>query len=209
MKRRDILKGIGMGSLGMVGLNPQVQAAETELFGPGKKKKTPPFEQFGRTEYENKRDEKLFAEQFFSKHEMQTIRVLADIILPRDERSGSASDAGVPEFIEFMAKDRPDMQTPLRGGLSWLDNQAKRRFGNTFIDLQPAQQIEIVEDIAYPGRKKAGMSQGVAFFSLMRNLTASGFWSSKIGIADIGYLGNTPNQWDGPPAEVLKQYDLE
>jgi hypothetical protein len=132
-----------------------------------------------------------------------------DIIIPKDEKSGSASEAGVPAFIEFMAKDRPEeFQTPLRGGLSWLDNQAKRRFEKTFIEISDAQRIEIVEDIAYPNRKKPGMSQGVVFFNLMRNLTASGFWTSKIGIQDLGYQGNVPNQWDGPPADVLKQYGL-
>ena len=139
---------------------------------------------------------------------MQTIAILADIIIPRDEHSGSATDAGVPAFIEFMAKDRPDMQTPLRGGLAWIDNQAQKRFGNTFSEISAAQRIAIVEDIAYTEREKPGMSQGIAFFSLMRNLTASGFWSSKIGIEDLGYMGNIPNMWDGPPKEVLEKYGL-
>jgi gluconate 2-dehydrogenase gamma chain len=210
MKRRDLLKGISLSSLGLVGLNPQVQAAE--ILDPyplsAEEKKDPVFEQFGRTEYEKIRDAKLFAEQFFNKHELKTIKVLVDIIIPRDGRSGSASDAGAVEFIEFMAKDKPDMQTPLRGGLTWLDNQSKRRYEKNFIDLEEAERIAIVEDIAYPERKKPGMSQGIVFFSLMRNLTASGFWSSKIGIEDIGFQGNTPNQWDGPPADVLRQYGL-
>lgn len=210
MKRRDILKGISLGSLGLVGLHPQVKAAEwAEDISPEiGDKKDPVFEQFGRTEYEKARDAKLFAEQFFNKQEMKTIGVLADIIIPRDERSGSATDAGVPAFIEFMAKDKPELQTPLRGGLGWINNEAQKRFGKIFTDITPAQRIEIVEDIAYPERKKPGMSHGIAFFSLMRNLTASGFWSSKIGIADIGYQGNRPNLWEGVPEEVLKQYGL-
>lgn len=210
MKRRDILKGISLSSLGLVGLNPQVRAAE--IFDPvlpsEEEKKDPVFEQFGRTEYEKMRDAKLFAEQFFNKHELKTIKVMVDIIIPRDARSGSASDAGVVEFVEFMAKDKPELQTPLRGGLTWLDNQSKRRYEKNFVDLKDAERIAIVEDIAYPERKKPGMSQGVAFFTLMRNLTATGFWSSKIGIEDIGYQGNTPNQWDGPPEEVIRQYGL-
>lgn len=211
MKRRDILKGISFGSLGLVGLNPQVTAAESLDDHPALEtgdKKEPKFKQYGRTEYENARDAKLFAEQFFNKHELQTIGVLADIIIPPDARSGGATDAGVPEFIEFMAKDKPDFQTPLRGGLGWLDNESQKRFGKVFIEITPAQRIEIVEDIAYPEQKKPGMSHGIVFFSLMRNLTASGFWSSKIGIADIGYVGNTPNVWNGVPEEVLKQYGL-
>jgi hypothetical protein len=210
MKRRNLLKGIGLSSLGMVGLNPQVKAAEifSPALSPEDKKKDPVFEQFGRTDYEASRDARLFAEQFFNKHEMKTISVLADIIIPRDNQSGSATDAGVPDFIEFMAKDQPDLQTPLRGGLVWLDVQMKKRYQQDFVSCTEAQRIAMVEDIAYPEHKKSGMSQGIAFFSLMRNLTASGFWSSKIGIEDIGYQGNTPNQWDGPPEEVIKQYGL-
>ena len=214
MKRRDLLKGIGLTSLGLAGLSPQIKAAEMLApaltpDAPDVFKKDPAFEQFGRTEYEKIRDAKLFAEQFFNKHELKTITKLVDIIIPRDAVSGSASDAGVPAFIEFMAKDKPELQTPLRGGLAWLDIQSKRRFEKIFVDISDAQRLQIVEDIAYPERKKTGMSQGVAFFSLMRNLTASGFWSSQIGIKDLGYAGNTPNQWDGPPAEVIKQYGLE
>jgi gluconate 2-dehydrogenase gamma chain len=215
MKRRDVLKGVGLTTLGLAGLSPQVKAAEVfDLTdganlaeGPDKKKE--PWEPYGRTKGELERDAKLFKEQFFNKHEMKTISGLVDIIIPKDTHSGSASEAGVPDFIEFMAKDQPGLQTPLRGGLVWLDAQAKRRFEKTFVDCTAAQQIEIVEDIAYPERKKPGMSQGIAFFSLMRNLTASGFWTSKAGIADLGYVGNTPNQWDGVPEEVLKQYGLE
>jgi gluconate 2-dehydrogenase gamma chain len=210
MKRRDVLKSIGLSSLGLIGLSPQVIAAENLVYeGPGKKKKKKePWEPYGRTDMEKERDAELLAEQFFNPHEMKTIGVLADIIIPRDDRSGSATEAGVPAFIEFMAKDRPELQTPLRGGLHWLDAQSKKRFEKVFIDCAPAQQIEIVEDIAYPNKKKPGMSHGIAFFSLMRNLTASGFWSSQMGIADIGYAGNVPNQWDGVPEEVRKEYGL-
>lgn len=208
MKRRDALKGISLTTLGLAGLSPQVKAAEVlDLAEPEKKKE--PWEPYGRTRGELERDAKLFKDQFFNKHEMKTISVLADIIIPKDAQSGSASEAGVPDFIEFMAKDQPNLQTPLRGGLLWLDAQAKRRFEKTFTGCSDAQRIEIVEDIAWPERKKPGMSQGIAFFSLMRNLTASGFFTSKMGIADLGYVGNTPNQWDGVPEEVLRHYGLD
>ncbi len=208
MKRRDYLKSVGLGSLGLVGLNPQVAAAES-FFVENEDGKKPGFEQFGRTDFEKMRDEKLFKEPFFNKHELKTIGILADIIIPKDGRSGSATDAGAVDFIEFMAKDRPQFQTPLRGGLAWLDAQSNKRFGHVFVKISQKQQIEIVEDIAFPERKIKGMAHGVAFFNLMRSLTASAFWSSKMGHADIGYVGNTPNVWDGPPAEVVVQYGLE
>jgi len=211
MKRRNLLKSIGLTSLGLAGLSPQVKAAENIIAAEndGDKKKKDPWEPYGRTESEKERDSRLLSEQFFTPSELTTIAVLADIIIPRDSHSGSASDAGVPAFIEFMAKDKPELQTPLRGGLHWLDAQTKKRFGAVFTDCNQKQQTEMVEDIAYPGKVKPGMSQGVAFFNLMRNLTASGFWSSQIGIADLGYVGNVPNQWTGVPDDVLKQYGLE
>jgi len=211
MKRRNLLKSIGLTSLGLAGLSPQVKAAENIIAAEndGDKKKKDPWEPYGRTESEKDRDSRLLSEQFFTPSELTTIAVLADIIIPRDSHSGSASDAGVPAFIEFMAKDKPELQTPLRGGLHWLDAQTKKRFGAVFTDCNQKQQTEMVEDIAYPGKVKPGMSQGVAFFNLMRNLTASGFWSSQIGIADLGYVGNVPNQWTGVPDDVLKQYGLE
>ena len=217
MKRRDLLKNAGLTTLGLAGLSPQVKAAEwldpvlepAQETGEKGDKGDKEFIQFGRTEYEKARDAKLFKEQFFNKHELLTIGILADIIIPKDQYSGSATEAGVVDFIEFMAKDKPELQTPLRGGLGWLDSQSLKRFEKKFSDCSQAQRIEIVEDIAYPERKKPGMSQGIAFFSLMRNLTAGGFWSSQIGIADIGYKGNVANVWNGVPEEVVKQYGVE
>lgn len=152
--------------------------------------------------------QKLSAETFFDVHEMATIAILADIIIPKDEVSGSATDAGVPAFIEFIVKDMPDHQTPMRGGLRWLDLHSHRRFEKPFTDLDAEQRISIVEEIAYPKKAKPEVSQGVAFFNLMRNLTASGFYSTQIGNKDIGYVGNAPNQWNGAPKEVLAQYGL-
>lgn len=140
---------------------------------------------------------------FFDEHEMKTITVLANIIIPADDHSGSAEEAGVPQFIHFMSNDKPDLQTPLRGGIKWLDLQCIKRYNNAFTDCNDSQKIEMVEEIAWPEKAKPEMGQGVAFFNMMRNLTASGFWSSKIGVADIGYKGNVPFQWNGAPKEVL------
>jgi gluconate 2-dehydrogenase gamma chain len=157
---------------------------------------------------------------FFTPEEMATITVLGDIIIPKDDVSGSASDAKVPDFIEFIVKDKPEFQVPMRGGLRWLDLECYNRFQNAFADCSKQQQIEMVEDIAYPVIKdkncvviskrtiKPGYDQGVSFFSLMRNLTATGFYTTEMGGKDVGYMGNQPNQWNGVPADVLKQYNL-
>lgn len=163
---------------------------------------------YDRAEYEKRRDTELLSETFFTAHELATIAVLSDIIIPADEVSGSATDAGVPDFIEFIVKDKPEFQTPMRGGLRWLDMQMVKFYGTSFKDSNTQQQITMVDAIAYPQKAKPEMKQGVSFFNLMRNLTATGFYSSKIGMADVGYAGNQPNQWNGVPDDVLKQYGL-
>jgi hypothetical protein len=148
--------------------------------------------------------------KFFTDHEMATITVLADIIIPKDEVSGSATDAKVPEFIDFIVRDMPDHQVPMRGGLRWLDMQCLKRYEKTFVDCGQEQKIEMIDLIAWPkkAKDKPELQPGVAFFNRMRNLTATGFYTSEIGVKDIGYLGNTPNQWNGVPDDVLKQYSL-
>ena len=145
---------------------------------------------------------------FFNAQEMATITVLADINMPKDAVSGSASDAKVPEFIEFIVKDMPEHQVPVRGGLRWLDLHCYKKFEKAFVDLTKAQQIEVVDEIAYPNKAKPEVAQGVSFFNKMRDLVTTGFYTSEIGVKDLGYMGNVPNQWNGVPDDVLKQYGL-
>ena len=157
---------------------------------------------------ETARYKELIAKTFFTADEMATITILADIIIPKDEVSGSASEAGVPEFIEFIVKDMPGNQTPMRGGLRWLDMQCLNRYEKPFKDCSQQQQMEMVNEIAWPNKAKPEMAAGVSFFNLMRNLTATGFYTSEMGVKDLGYVGNRPNQWNGVPDDVLKQYGL-
>jgi gluconate 2-dehydrogenase gamma chain len=97
----------------------------------------------------------------------------------------------------------------MRGGLRWLDLKCVSRYGNPFAKCTKEQQIDMVEQIAYPGKKvPSDMTQGVAFFTYMRNFVMGGFYTSKMGIDDLGYVGNTPNKWEGVPEDVLKQYGL-
>lgn len=166
-------------------------------------------DQSHRQAVEIERDKKLYAETFFTPHEIATITVLSDIIIPKDDHSGSASDAEVPAFVEFMAKDKPELQVPLRGGLRWLDMQTLKQYNNPFKDCTAKQQLEMVDAIAYPEDAKPEMMQGAAFFSRLRDLVATGFFTSKMGIEDLGYVGNRPNKWEGVPQEIIKQYGLE
>jgi gluconate 2-dehydrogenase gamma chain len=205
MDRRKSLKLIATGAIAVPAVIAGCDNKEV------KAKAVDPTFNLDRNPDELKYEKDLLAkEKFFTDHEIATITILADIIIPKDEVSGSASDAKVPEFIEFIVKDMPSHQTPMKGGLRWLDMQCLKRFEKSFKDCDNAQQIEMVDLIAYPDRvkDKPELKPGVAFFSLMRNLTATGFYTSEIGVKDIGYIGNQPTQWNGVPDEVLKQYNL-
>jgi gluconate 2-dehydrogenase gamma chain len=208
MNRRDSLKAIGLGTITAATLLEACKPNNNKL-AEDTTDKTSTGADPTRLPNEIERDKKLNAEKFFNDHEMATITILADIIIPKDARSGSASDAKVPDFIEFIVKDKPYNQTPIRGGLRWLDLQCLNRYDKTFVDSTASQQMEMVNEIAWPKKAKPEMQQGVSFFNRMRDLTATGFFTTKMGIEDLGYVGNTPNKWEGVPADVLKQYGME
>ena len=164
-----------------------------------------------------------FAPKFFTSHEYRTVRTLVDYIIPRDERSGSATDAGVPQYLDFVLADQTPPPGPpnptrrfhvapttaqinVRGGLAWLDTECARRFGagKTFLTSSDTQRRAILDDIAWPAKAKPEHSHGVAFFTRMRDMTAAAFFSSKMGVQDIRYIGNIPMAgWKGCPPEVL------
>jgi hypothetical protein len=147
-----------------------------------------------------------FEPKFFTTSEWTTVRVLVDLIIPRDARSGSATDAGVPEFMDFMLTENAGMQIPMRGGLAWLDTECRERFGKAFTDCADPDRRAVLDDIAWPARARPELSPGVAFFSRFRDLTASGFWSSEMGIRDLRYLGNTAvAEWTGCPPDQLQR----
>ncbi len=146
--------------------------------------------------------------KFFDAHEMATITLLGDIIMPKDAVSGSASEAKVPEFIEFIVKDMTEHQVPMRGGLKWLDLHTYKQHQKAFTECTKEQQIAIVDEIAYPKRAKPEVAQGVSFFNKIRDLVTTGFFTSEIGVKDLGYMGNVPNQWQGVPDDVLKHHGL-
>ena len=147
-----------------------------------------------------------FKPKFFTPHEYATVRMLVDIIIPKDERSGSATDAGVPEFMDFIMGDEPGRQLAMRGGLAWLDRESVNRFDKMFVNCAEAERTQVLDLIAWPQKATPEMSHGVAFFNSFRDLTASGFWTSRMGIKDIAYIGNVyVPQWTGCPDEVLKK----
>ena len=155
-----------------------------------------------------------YAPVFFTEHEWKTVNVLVDLIIPRDERSGSATDAKVPEFMDFMLNESADARkTSMRRGLAWLDEECRARFNTQFIDATDAQRKLILDDIAWPARAAETRRDAVSFFNSFRDLTAAGFFSSKIGYDDLQYMGNQPKrEFPGCPEPVLRKlgvsYDL-
>jgi gluconate 2-dehydrogenase gamma chain len=166
--------------------------------------------------------------KFFTAHEWEGVRILVDLIIPRDERSGSATDAGVPEFMDFIMTDpvetdhaREARQTAMRGGLAWIDFECVKRFGHDFVSSSEAERVSLLDDIAHlkadeqddvqdPRDMRVQLRHGPSFFASFRDLTASGFWSSRMGVADLAYTGNTyVAEWKGCPPEVLRKLGLE
>jgi len=201
MNRRDTLKSLLLAPLGTGIIASTASAAETPSWTP-----LPASYSYGRTDTEKEYDAELFAKTYFREHELLTIAVLSDIILPSDHPNGGALDAGLPDFVEFMVKDRERYQLPIRGGIAWLDNYALEQFGANFIGISEAQRLQICDRIAYPDVEETELQPGISFFTLMRNLTLTGYYTTEIGFKDLGYQGNTPNVWDGVPEHVLRKH---
>jgi len=192
MSRREAMQLFGTIPLVAAGLSPGIvtraaEAARSAVAAPGS-----------------------YAPKFFTAHEFATVAVLSDLVIPRDERSGSATEAAVPEFMDFILSEYPDMQTQVRGGLAWLDAEASNRFGKRFREASDANRRGILDDIAWPARARPDHTQGVASFNRFRDLTASGFFSSKMGVEDLQYIGNQfVTEWTGCPPEALAKLGVQ
>ena len=172
-----------------------------------------------------------FQPKFFTPHEYATVTLLVDLIIPKDERSGSATDAGVPEFMDFMMIDQPVRQTAMRGGLALVDHLCEARFDKRLVDCSDEERRKILDAIAYPPKaaidtdtladgsadvrsaasvRRDPLAHAIAFFSSFRDLTASGFWSTKMGIDDLQYMGNRyVAEWKGCPPDALERLGVK
>ena len=205
MDRRDSIKSIMLGSIGFGVL------LEGCVSGVGSEEVENTISKFnyGRTKTELEYDKKLFSIKCFNNHEMNTIKKVCNLILPANE-FGSIELAEVPELIEFMAKDIPSYESPIKMGLKYLDKISKSTHQKSFVECGDSEQKRFLDDMAYPNPDldSSGQKEEVQWFSLMRNLTMTGYYTSKVGIEELGYKGNTPNIWDGVPQDVLDQYGL-
>jgi hypothetical protein len=202
MNRRENLKLLFAGSLGtgliLTACSPEEKLADLSPKNLGTLG--------GRVPEEIERDNSLLSDRFFTEQELATVSILVDIVIPKDEVSASATEAKVPDYIEFMMKDQPANQTAFRGGLMWVNFQSIERFSRPFAELSQSQRMEIVDEIAWPDKASKEVETGVKFFNLLRNMTVSGFYTTEIGFKDIGYVGNIPNVWDGVPQDVMEQF---
>jgi hypothetical protein len=180
VSRRDILRTLAVGAAGGSVLQViPAQAAEFAHKAVQKEKTASPAGKY--------------VPKYFSAHQYETLTSLCDTIIPRDEKSGGAVEAGAPEFIDLLTSENEVFQLALGGGLMWLDTFCLDRYSNLFLDCTPEQRKEALDLIAYRKNAKQdpSLSQGVAFFAKLRKFTCDGFYTSKIGIADLQYIGNT------------------
>lgn len=180
ISRRDVLRNLAVGAAGgsVLRMIP-AQAAELAHELVQKEKATAPGGKY--------------TPKYFSAHQYQTLLLLCDAIIPKDETSGGAVEAGAPEFIDLLTSENEEYQAALGGGLMWLDNVCVDRYEQLFVECTAAQQKEMLDLIAYKKKAQANpeLSQGVAFFAKLRKMTCDGFYTSKIGIEDLKYIGNT------------------
>ena len=180
VSRRDILKTLALSAVGGSVLQViSAQAAEYAHQAVRKDKAAAPSGKY--------------TPKYFTPHQYETLTSLCDSIIPKDEKSGGAIEAVAPEFIDLLTSENPEYQLRLGGGLFWLDAACMDRYGNVFMECTPEQKKEMMDLIAFRknAKQEASLSQGVAFFAFLRNLTTDGFYTSKIGIADLQYIGNT------------------
>ena len=204
MDRRDSLKGLLVGSVAggllVTGCAPDTTEEVAQA---------PSLPGYGRTVPEQQHDAEVLADEFLNEHELETIASLCDIILPATAVIGGANDAKVPAFIEFIVKDMPRQQLPIRGGLAWLDNHSFKLHNLEFKKLTIDQQKAISDTIAYPGKTAPELMVGEKFFTRMRNLVLTGYYTSELGVKDLNYKGNSPNYWDGVPQDILDAHSVD
>lgn len=204
MNRRENLKLLFTGSIAsgllLTNCTPENVTLETPLLSGGTLG--------GRVPEETARDQRLLSEIFFTEEEKAKLGTLVDIIMPKDAESPAATELGVVDFLEFIMKDQPSYQTPMRGGLMWLDYEADEKFTKKFADLSLSEVIQIVDEVAWPEKAKPEYGGAVKWFNMLRNLTCSGYFSTEAGWKYMGYVGNKPNVWDGVPQDIMQKHGV-
>jgi gluconate 2-dehydrogenase gamma chain len=178
ISRRDVLRTLGMGAMaGSVLRVIPMQAAEYA---------------HNMVQAEKASAGGGYTPKFFSQRQYRTLQALCETIIPAEDGSGGAIEAGAPEFIDLLSSENPEYQLKLGGGLMWLDSACSDRYGKVYLECSPEQQKQVLDQIAYRRNALAdpSLSQGIDFFSFLRMMTVDGFFTSEIGIKYLGYIGN-------------------
>ena len=146
--------------------------------------------------------------KFLTSHEYKTLRVLADMIVPADGHSKGALDGGAPEFIDFLCSRSEEMAAIYTGGLAWMDNEMRRRVATPFVDAKLADRTALLDAIAYKKNETPSLAPGIRFFKWARNMVLDAYYTSPVGMKDLGYMGNTAASHFSVPEESL-QYALK
>src|ERR1700712_75166 len=155
MDRRKSIKTLVIGGISIGAIAEACNRHDNSPIAPAKTDKEAIVSGINRMKEEIAHEKMVNAEPaFFTPDEMATITVLGDIIIPKDEISGSASDAQVPAFIEFIVKDKKEHQMPMRWGLHWLNTQCTERYGKAFKDCESTKQMQMIDAIAWPKKAK-------------------------------------------------------
>jgi hypothetical protein len=145
----------------------------------------------------------LYKPKFFNEHEYKMLEKLADLIIPADEHSPGALVGGAPEFIDFLCSQSPELAEIYTGGLAWLDHQMNKSYSATFAGARPEQQTAMLDLIAYRKNDSPELGPGIQFFTWVRNMTVDAFYTSKAGMDDLGYMGNSAMSEFHVPAEAI------
>ena len=143
-----------------------------------------------------------YTPKYFTARQYETLKSLCDTIIPKDDHSGGAVEAGAPEFIDLLTSENEEFQGKLGGGMMWLENFCGDRYGKNYLDCTLEDRTKTLDLIAYRKNAKtdARLTQGIAFFAALRSMTCDAFYTSKIGIADLQYIGNaTLSEFPGCP----------
>lgn len=141
---------------------------------------------------------------FFNEHEYKTLEKLADLIIPADEHSPGALAGGAPEFIDFLSSQSPELAEIYTGGLAWLDHQMNKSYSTSFVAATPEQQKGMLDLIAYRKNDSPELGPGIQFFNWVRNMTVDAFYTSKAGMDDLGYMGNSAMSEFHVPVEAIE-----
>ena len=134
-----------------------------------------------------------YAPAALSAHQFRTVTRLAELIVPADEGGGSAVEAGAPEFIDLLCSQNPDLLRIYADGLAWLDAATRRTRDRTFVDASAAQQTALLDGLVAAERGESSspdLREGLGFFNWVRRMTVDAYYTSPIGIADVGFQGN-------------------